>query len=282
MKFIKLFNKAEPDVNPIQGITPKTHLGKSAPDWARAERQSAIDMQALRESESRANAQRNHELALAERTGVAHAREAARLLDNKEYRNRINGYGVSILKAPLSLAVLPFKMASSLASKALSVAKYSIGGVAIAGAVSGTIDHLDKPNPDNDPTLVRIFELSKKNLVDFNTEYALSCKAGIIIDSAAKALMQGMETVSDINEGPVPQNLSPSEEALDNLPAPMQDSRNYPLPRSADISSQKQGLSAMFTACESTGISQEGDINPAPQPLEPETDLEFSPSLQHG
>lgn len=92
---------------------------------------------------------------------------------------------ISELKQVGSRLAFPFKLLGSVFSKAFSAAKYGAGGVAIAGVVAGTIDHVQKPNPENDPTLVRILELGTQNVVDLEDRYKLVCKAGVVVDALA-------------------------------------------------------------------------------------------------
>lgn len=166
-------------------IGPNSHLGKSAPEWMHRQQEKVVQERAAVNAASDLARDRDFQRDIAREAGIAQAREAARLQDNKDFNARTRAIGISVLKAPLALAALPFKFVGSVASTAFTAAKYGAGGVAIATAVAGIIDHVQKPNPENDPTLVRIFEFSQHNLGDFVNRYNLDCKAGVVVDALA-------------------------------------------------------------------------------------------------
>jgi hypothetical protein len=89
--------------------------------------------------------------------GKAHAQEEYRLERNRRNWARAG----AILAAPFELV---FNTVTSIVGGTLTALKYTAGAVVVVGGVSGTIDHLQTPNPDNESTSVRILKLGRDNI----------------------------------------------------------------------------------------------------------------------
>jgi len=75
------------------------------------------------------------------------------------------------------------------------LAKYTAIGTVSLGLVAGTIDHFEDPNPENDPTAVRIVTKGAENIGDVASlvvEYVES-------DEARQAMNDTLERASDID-----------------------------------------------------------------------------------
>lgn len=140
--------------------------GKSVPQWRRDEA-----------AENKVAKQREHQESLAtiqgEAAGVAQAKETAR---QDRLKTRWKAVG-AVAKSPYSVLAWSFKSADSMLSSGAKITLGIAGAAAVSAGVAGTIDHFDKPNPEQDPTLVRIIDFGTQNAIDVIDHYELSEKA---------------------------------------------------------------------------------------------------------
>jgi len=183
--------------------------GKSVPQRVRDEAAQAA-----------LNEQRTHELTLVaiqgNAAGVAQAKETAR-------QGLVKARWVFVGKAvrsPVTTLLWAGRGLNSIAVSTVKIAAKGAAVVSLSAGVAGVIDHIEEPNPDDDPTLVRVIDFGIQNTQDVLEHYELDEKASSVIGAFSRVgsqllgrEVQDSEPVRDFDWNQVPE----FDEPLDGL-----------------------------------------------------------------